>query len=79
MGTTNIDTIEQFIEKFVNAVDFQEPLQITGSTELESLEEWDSLAALGVIVLCDMEYGKTITGENLAKCRVVGDIYALVS
>jgi acyl carrier protein len=74
-----MDTIDQFIEKFNNAVDFQEPVQITSATELESLKEWDSLAALGVIVMCDMEYGKTITGEDLTKCRVIGDIYALTS
>jgi hypothetical protein len=29
--------------------------------------------------MCDMEYGKTITGEDLTKCRVIGDIYALTS
>jgi len=73
-----MDTIEQFIEKFNNAVDFQEPMEITGTTELLRLPEWDSLAALGVIVMCDMEYNKTITGDNLATCLVINDIYALV-
>ena len=73
-----MDTMDEFIEKFNNAVDFQEPVQITAATELQSLTEWDSLAALGVIVMCDMEYNKTITGDNLVGCRVISDIYALV-
>jgi len=73
-----MDTIEQFIEKFSNAVDFQKPVEIAPTTELLSLPEWDSLAALGVIVMCDMEYSKTITGDNLVTCRVINDIYALV-
>ena len=74
-----MDTIEQFIEKFNNAVDFQVPVPITATTELRSLPEWDSLAALGVIVMCDMEYNKTITGDHLATCQVINDIYALVA
>ncbi|MDF5939813.1 acyl carrier protein [Pseudomonas aeruginosa] len=43
-------------------------------TQLEDLPEWDSLAALGVIVMFDMEYGRTITGEDLIKARTVGDL-----
>lgn len=74
-----MDSIETFIEKFNEAVDFQEPVAITPDTKLESLPEWDSLAALGVIVMSDMEYGKTITGNDLANCAVISDIYKLVS
>jgi acyl carrier protein len=53
--------ITHFIENFRNAVDFQNPAMIQASTELSSLSEWDSLAALGVIVMFDMEYGVTLT------------------
>ncbi|MEZ0232287.1 MAG: acyl carrier protein [Methylophilaceae bacterium] len=74
-----MDTIETFIEKFTEAVDFQEPVELTADTELLTLPEWDSLAALGVIVMCDMEYSKTITGNDLVKCVVLNDIYKLTS
>lgn len=37
-----MDTIEEFIEKFNVAVDFQEPVDITAETKLTSLPEWDS-------------------------------------
>lgn len=74
-----MDTLEQFVEKFSNAVDFQEVVVLTGSTDLKTLAEWDSLAALGVIVMCDMEYDKTITGKDLVACQLVSDVYALVS
>lgn len=47
-------------------------------TQLEDLPEWDSLAALEVIVMFDMEYGKTITGEDLIKARTVGDLYQML-
>lgn len=68
----------KFVEDFLAAVDFQDPVQVAPGTPLAELPEWDSLAALGVIVMCDMEYGVTITGEDLKSCATVGDIHALV-
>jgi acyl carrier protein len=71
-------TIDQFIEDFQTAVDFQEPVEVTADTELRSLPEWDSLAALGVIVMFDVEYGKTIVGDDLKKAVTVTDLYKLL-
>jgi acyl carrier protein len=73
-----MSTVNAFVEKFLEAVDFQDAVAVTGDTPLASLPEWDSLAALGVIVMCDMEYGKTITGGDLKTCVTVADIYALL-
>lgn len=74
-----MDNIETFIEKFNEAVDFQESVPITTDTELTSLPEWDSLAALGIIVMFSMEYNKTITGEDLKNCRTINDLLQLSS
>ncbi|GKS97285.1 acyl carrier protein [Acidovorax sp. SUPP2825] len=71
-------SIEQFIESFLTAVDFQEPVEVTVDTELRALPEWDSLAALGVIVMFDVEYGKTIVGDDLKNCVTVTDLYKLL-
>lgn len=68
-----------FIEQFVVAVDFQKQVPVTVDTTLDSLPEWDSLAALGVIVMCDTDYGVTITGDDLRSCLTVGDILARVA
>lgn len=73
--TTSID---QFIESFLTAVDFQEAVEVTADTELKSLPEWDSLAALGVIVMFDVEYGKTIVGDDLKACTTIADLYKLL-
>lgn len=70
--------IEQFIENFLIAVDFQEPVEVTSETELRALPEWDSLAALGVIVMFDVDYGKTITGDDLKSCITINDLYKLL-
>ena len=73
-----MDTLQQFIEKFSNAVDFQTEVELTGDTDLKALAEWDSLAALGVIIMFDMEYDKAITGKDLVACQTVADVYKLV-
>jgi acyl carrier protein len=71
-------TTEQFIEQFLDAVDFEEPVEVKMDTKLEDLPEWDSLAALATIVLFDTEYEKVIVGDDIEKCVTVGDIYALL-
>jgi acyl carrier protein len=73
-----MDTLEQFVEKFSNAVDFQNEVVLTGDTNLKALPEWDSLAALGVIIMFDMEYSKAITGKDLVACQTVADVYKLI-
>jgi len=69
---------ESFVENFLNACDFQDTVEVTLETELRSLPEWDSLAALGVIVMFDVEYGKTITGEDIKACVTLQDLYRLL-
>jgi len=71
-------SIEQFIEQFNTAVDFQEPVDVTADTALRDLPEWDSLAALGVIVMFDVEFGKTITGDDIKACTTVADLHKLL-
>jgi acyl carrier protein len=77
-GIVTRPDIAKFLGEFVEAVDFQEAVSIAEDTELASLEEWDSLAALGVIVMCDTEYGVSITGNDLKACVCVGDIFEKV-
>jgi len=72
------DQLARFLEQFTTAVDFQQPIPIAGDTKLQDLPEWDSLAALGVIVMCDTDYGVTITGDDLKSCATIGDILAKV-
>lgn len=71
--------IARFVADFVTAVDFQDPIAVTGETMLDDLPEWDSLAALGVILMCDANYGVPITGDDLKACRSVADIYSRVA
>jgi len=78
MVVQSMVNIEQFIEQFLAAVDFQDPVEVKPDTKLADLPEWDSLSALATIVLFDTEYGKVIVGPTIAKCVTVSDLYALL-
>ncbi|MBB4124771.1 acyl carrier protein [Xanthomonas translucens] len=69
---------QKFIEDFLSATDFQDPVEVTMDTILADLPEWDSLSALGVIVMFDVEYGKVITGDDLKNCVTLNDLYKLL-
>lgn len=43
-------------------------------TELESIEEWDSLSALSYVVYMDDEFGKKMTGQQVRAFKTVQDI-----
>lgn len=43
-------------------------------TELDKLEEWDSLAKLSLIVLMDDECGKKLSGSQIKEFVTINDI-----
>lgn len=43
-------------------------------TELSSIDEYDSMAKLSLIVLMDDEFGKKLTGDQIVKFTTIGDI-----
>lgn len=47
---------------------------LTPETELVTIEEYDSMAKLSLIVLMDDEFGKKLTGEKLREFKTIGDI-----
>ena len=55
-----------------------EPGSLTPETELEELEEWDSIALLSFIALMDEEFGKTVTGGSLREMKTVSDLLAVM-
>jgi acyl carrier protein len=42
--------------------------------ELDSIEEFDSMGKLSLIVLCDDEFNKKLTGEKIKEFKIVSDI-----
>ena len=47
---------------------------LTPDTALDDLDEWDSMAALSLIVMIDEECGKRINGDDVKKFITIKDI-----
>ena len=47
---------------------------LTEDTVLADVEEFDSMAKLSLIVMCDDEFGKKLSGEELRSFKTVKDI-----
>ncbi|MFN4083105.1 MAG: acyl carrier protein [Bacteroidia bacterium] len=48
-------------------------------TELANIDEYDSMAKLSLIVLCDEQFNKKLTGEQIREFKTVGDILTFLS
>lgn len=66
-------TNEEKIALLEDMLDLDEGV-LTAETELSSIDEYDSMAKLSLIVLFDDECGKKLTGEEIRSFKTVGDI-----
>lgn len=47
---------------------------LTVETKLSTVDEFDSMVKLSLIVISDEEFGKKLTGEQLREFKTIGDI-----
>ena len=47
---------------------------LTVETKLSTVDEFDSMAKLSLIVISDEEFGTKLTGEQLREFKTIGDI-----
>ena len=70
--------IEDFFEKFAEALDMNDANLLTPDTYFRELDEWSSLAALGVIAMADEEFNVELTGTELRSAETIQDLYDLI-
>ena len=51
---------------------------VNGSTALNDLAEWDSIAVISFIALADAEYAATVPPQRIAQCSTVDDLASLI-
>lgn len=68
---------EQFLTELTDVLQLEET--VNESTNLKELEEWDSMAHLGVISMFDIEFSKNITNAELKDVEMVSDLMVLAS
>ncbi len=55
-----------------------EPHTLTGVEALRDLSNWDSMATIMFIAMADKELGLRLNGSQVARCRTVGELLALL-
>lgn len=71
--------IKEFLENFADQFDDTDPSEILLTTVFHDLDEWSSLIGMGVIAMAKVQYGKTITGQELRNCVTVEDVFNLIN
>lgn len=70
--------IKDFIEKFADAIEAENPEMINAETAFHDLEEWSSLTSLSVIAMIDEEYDIIIKGDDIRNSVTVEDLFNAV-
>lgn len=66
--------MEDFIEKFAEAIEMESVNDLKEDTKFRELDEWNSLAVLSVIAMLDEEYDIQIENADFKKLETIGDI-----
>ena len=66
---------EEMLEAFVEKNDIE--TEITESTKLSEIEEWDSLAAVTTLALFYKNLGLKINASDIKKCITIKDLLDL--
>ena len=67
--------IQDFISKFVGALEIENASAVTAETVFRNLDEWSSLSVMLLIAMFDEEFEKEITDKDIKACTTVVDLY----
>lgn len=68
----------KFVEAFASIFDDTELTELTMDTEFKNLDEWSSLAALGLLAVMEEEYDAELSSKDIEKSSTIRDIYNIV-
>lgn len=68
---------EEFINKLVDVMDTETPLQL--STKLADVEDWDSLSMVSFFSFCNSTLGKKLSPEQIKSAQTVEDLFKLAT
>lgn len=67
--------VQEFIEKFAEAIEIDDACVLTPETEFRTLDEWDSLSYLSVIAMIDEEFDVQIETPEFKQQKTIQDLY----
>ena len=65
---------EEFLQELMEIMMLEEPLEL--STELKSIDAYDSMTHIALLGIFEDEFGKEIETEDLRNLETVGDLVA---
>lgn len=68
----------KFIEDFASIFDDTEASELAMDTEFKNLDEWSSLAALGLLAVMEEEYDAELSSKDIEKSNTIKDIYNII-
>lgn len=71
--------INEFIEKFAEAIEVEDVANVTPATVFRELEEWSSISVMLTIAFFDEEFEKEIGTAELKSCSTIQDLYNLAT
>lgn len=71
--------IQEFIEKFAEAIEVENIEELSAETEFKELEEWSSLSVMLLIAFFDETFGKEIGDKEIRSCTTLQDLYQLAT
>ena len=71
--------IQEFIEKFADAIDVNNVEVLTAKTEFHELEEWSSLSVMLAIAFFEKEFGKHVSNTEIREANTLLDLYNIVA
>lgn len=69
--------LQEFIEKFAEAIEIEEVENLSGETVFRELDEWSSLSVMLLIAFYDEEFEKEIGDATIKECTTIEDLYNL--
>lgn len=70
--------LNEFIEKFADAVEAEDVTTLNANTSFRDLDEWSSLSFLSVIAMLDEEYEIQIENAQFRELKTIGDIVTYI-
>lgn len=68
-------SINEFVEKFAEAVNIDDASTLTPETSFRDLDEWGSIAHLCVLALLDEEFGIQIELSDFQSINTIKELY----
>lgn len=70
--------IQEFIEKFAEAIEIENVESLTSETIFRDLDDWSSLSVMLTVAFYDEEFEKEVTDADIKSCKTIGDLYNLI-